>query len=163
MTPEEWAAAAAAAKAEYERETGELRRQIERTRAKLARLETQLAAKTGLHRAKMARLGDAVLGLPIEELPPPPTVLHVARKASRGRRMLEEPLLELARELALPEVTSRQILDVWNQRNPDNPISDSTVRSILDRLEARGALRMTAAGGGKGKGIPKRYAPAGAT
>jgi hypothetical protein len=77
--------------------------------------------------------------------------------------MLEEPLLELARELASPDVTSRQIVDVWNHHNPDNRISDSTVRSILDRLEARGALRMTAAGGGQGKGIPKRYAPVDAT
>ena len=162
MTPEEWAAQAASAKREYEREIGDLVAQLERTRAKLTRLEKRLATIDDIYRAKMAQLGASLLGLPGPELTVPAVIAPLAVKRPPGERKrgaLDEPLLALAREIASPDVTSRQIEEVWNQRNPDHQIRDSTVRSILDWLEAKGAIQTSQMGGGKGSGIPRKYRP----
>jgi hypothetical protein len=160
MTPDQWAAEAARAKDEYERESRELTDQLERARAKIARLETRLAAINEQYRARITHLGISFLGLPAEEPPhQESTSLAPKRPIERRRGAFDEPVLGLARELASPDVTSRQIEEVWNQRHPDNPIRDSTMRSILERLEEKKLIRTSEPGGGKGSGIPRKYRP----
>jgi hypothetical protein len=161
MTPEEWAAEAASAKHEYESETKELDLQLERTRAKLARLEKRRAAIDALFRTRMAQLGASLLGLTGPEMPSTLSTPAVSRKAltERKRGALDEPVLVLAREIASPDVTSKQIEEVWNQRNPDRSVSDSTVRSVLKRLVDNELMRISEPGGGKGSGIPTKYRP----
>jgi hypothetical protein len=162
MTPEEWAVAGAAAKEEYDRETRDLAAQLERARAKVARLEARLTAIHDQHRLKVAHLGAALLGLPPEELAPSAPESPPARRAvpERKRGALDEPVLALATELASPDVTSRQIQEAWNQRHPDDPpITESTVRSILERLDRKGHVYISQQGGGKGSGIPRKYRP----
>jgi hypothetical protein len=161
MTPEEWVAAGAAAKEEYDRETRDVAAQLERARARVARLEARLTAIHDQHRLKVARLGAALLGLPPEEpapsAPEPPGAPKAVRERKRGT--LDEPMLALATELASPDVTSRQVQEAWNQRHSDNPITESTVRSILERLDRKGLVYTSLKGGGKGSGIPRKYRP----
>jgi len=163
MTPEEWAAAAASAKAAYEGETRDLVSQLERARAKIARLEKRLSAIDDLYRSKIAHLGAQLLGLSSEDPSPPPIATPTpARRvvpAERKRGTLDEPVFTLIQELRTPDVASREVVDAWNQRHQDKQISDSTVRSILDRLEGKGRLEISQKGGGKGSGIPTRYRP----
>jgi hypothetical protein len=157
MTPEEWAAEAAKAKEEYETETRDLVDQLERARAKIARLDKRLTAIHELYRIRVTQLGMSLLGLPAEELPPQET--PIKKPPERRRGAFDEPVLELAKELASPDFTSRQIEEVWNQRHPESPIRDSTVRSILGRLEKDGLVRTSEPGGGQGSGIPRKYRP----
>jgi hypothetical protein len=158
MTPEDWAAAATAAKAEYEQETRDLVGQLERGKAKIARLEKRLTAIHDQYRARVAQLGAALLGLPPEELPPAMAPAALSHRQERRRGSFDEPVLALAREISSPDVTSREIVEAWNQRNPDQ-ITESTMRSILERLLAKGSLRIAQEGGGKGSGIPRKYRP----
>ena len=106
---------------------------------------------------KAAQLTSAFMGVP-EQVPSlPAPAPRIGRVRKRGER--EELVLSLVRGIASPDVTSKEIEEVWNRRYRDDPISDSTVRSILDRLEKKGSIQIAQKGGGQGSGIPTRYSP----
>lgn len=163
MTPDELAAAAAQLREEYEHETKELQEQVERARAKVARLETRLGIVRDQYQQRWGRLSSSFLGLPAPEPAPAPNAPQAnptAESSKRRRGTLNEPVLALVRELYPPGVSSGRAMTAWNQRHPENTVRDSTVRSILERLEAQGLLAVENEGCGKGSGIPRTYKPA---
>jgi hypothetical protein len=155
MTAEEIMAAMQDAKEAYEREKRETEEQLQRAKAKIAKLERRLEVLHEHHLQKANQLLAAFMGVPGREIQPAPHVGVVRRR--RGER--EEMVLSVVQGIASPDVAAKEIEEVWNRRYPNDPISDSTIRSILDRLESKKKIHISVKGGGVGSGIPTRYSP----
>src|SRR4029079_5938592 len=101
--------------------------------------EKRLAHLRDQYQQRVAQLAASFVGLP--ETPPETAKSSDPSKPRRGA--LDGPVLELLRQIAAPDASSRDIGIAWAGLNPDDVISDSTIRSVLERLHAAGHLAIT--------------------
>jgi len=158
MTHEEFYERSIALKDAMESETRDLEAELIRAKAKVERLEARLSGIREQYQRRSTALMNVYMGIaediPVEEASAP------GEKKRRG--ILDEPILELAKEISSPDVTAAQLEAAWNSRNtqPSLQLNNSAVRGILDRLAQKGRLQITDPGGGRGSGIPRKYRPA---
>ena len=165
MDRDEFNALVETARREYEEASSRLSARIETLRRSLQRDEQRLldirqAFDKRLHDITRAYAGLAPLPAVAAQAPSDGQGSRALGKRSK-RGALNEPLLELAREIASPVVTVPQLTDAWNQRfGVENEVSRSTVRGALERHVAKGNLEVVDEGG-RGSNNPRTYAPKG--
>jgi hypothetical protein len=155
MTPEEHAIHLAAAKQEYDAATRQTISRLEKARRLVEKLEKQLAATQTEYYRRVASLSAAFLGLPA----PPEAAADGGRDAKRKRRELDPAVLELSKQLSAEgaDFAASDLAEAWNQEHPEDGITESTARGVLERLAKRGQLLVTQEGAGRGKGVPRKY------
>lgn len=157
MTPDKHASQLAHAKQEYENETRTIISRLERARTLVDKLEKQLAATQAAYYARINALSAAFLGLPL------PPELDGGRDVKRKRRGLDPQILEFSKKLSEggADFGASDLAEAWNREYPEaERITESTARGVLERLAAKGELRITQLGAGRGKGIPRKYTAA---
>jgi hypothetical protein len=159
MDRDEFNALVETARREYEEASSRLSARIETLRRSLQRDEQRLLDIRQAFDKRLHDITRAYAGLAAQAPSDGQGSRALGKRSKRGA--LNEPLLELAREIASPVVTVPQLTDAWNQRfGVENEVSRSTVRGALERHVAKGNLEVVDEGG-RGSNNPRTYAPKG--
>jgi glutathione S-transferase len=159
MTREEYTAAVDATKHELGEEMARLEERAKHARATLERCENKLAKIRQEFRDRLAKLSSAYVGI-ATDLDEPTSRKDESRNEIRTKQRvapgaLDSRVLEVASKIGGDDYTIADVYLSWHTTFPNEAVSRSTIRSVLERHKGT-AVEVTHEGGA-GRSNPRRY------
>jgi hypothetical protein len=156
MKPDEFHDRMEEARRRFEEESAALRERIAKAEETIRRSTLKLTAIQGVFK----RTVDGILGeyAGLQSSGPPVHEGSTSPAGSRRTRRgsLDRLLLEVAREVGVPDTTVPDLADAFNERHQDQTVPRSTVRGVIERLIDAGELEVTRQGS-RGNANPTRF------